>query len=470
MVREMITLQVGQCGNQLGKAWFDRLDAELGDDSELAQAFFRISEGRKAARCVLVDTEPRAIGAARGVAGRWSYTASRRVCCDAGYRGAANNWACGFLASEEELHLIEDAVRKEVEACDKLDSFVVLGSGGGGTGSGLGSRLATQLRDSFPQTPALHCLVLPYSSGEVSIGSFNSALSLAHLTGDDATRGGGVLLLQNDAAHRVARSALGEARPDLSALNGVFAAQLVATLPPLRYGAGKFDGGIAASLRHLCSHPSYRVLTTAVAPIFAQHVRAFDTTMWGGVLCESHRGLVVETHSTARDAGPQSPPLSPEADFASLGLGDADAPKKTHRRRVDGADRPRAWSLANVLKLYGDGATDACESSRGFFDHGGTAYAPWGPEAVLSAHASEKPLRDAARTAALLSNSQLVLPALRHVSERSRLMLDARAFVHHYTKHGLGLDDLQEALRRADALVENYESLAPARQPSRATL
>ena len=80
-----VTLQVGQCGNQLGACWFDRLEQHIGEDPDAVQSFFRVNDdGRKAARCVLVDTEPRAVGkrsvissssslgAARGAAGRWS--------------------------------------------------------------------------------------------------------------------------------------------------------------------------------------------------------------------------------------------------------------------------------------------------------------------------------------------------------------------------------------------------------------
>ena len=61
-----LTLQVGQCGAQLGACVLDRLAAETSDAD--AGYFFRESKrgGHLVARAVLVDSEPRCVGAARG--------------------------------------------------------------------------------------------------------------------------------------------------------------------------------------------------------------------------------------------------------------------------------------------------------------------------------------------------------------------------------------------------------------------
>ena len=63
-----VTIQVGQCGNQLGACVLDRLAREFASEAE-ADYFFRAplrgSQPYKVARAVLVDTEPRALGAAR---------------------------------------------------------------------------------------------------------------------------------------------------------------------------------------------------------------------------------------------------------------------------------------------------------------------------------------------------------------------------------------------------------------------
>ena len=87
MPASCVTVQVGQCGNQLGAKLLDRLARDFADEAE-ADYFFRAPADPKhphrVARSVLVDTEPRALGAARGGARkgrRWAYGGRSRVCC-----------------------------------------------------------------------------------------------------------------------------------------------------------------------------------------------------------------------------------------------------------------------------------------------------------------------------------------------------------------------------------------------------
>ena len=170
----LVIIQVGQCGNQIGERLLSKLHAHLNDDdasqsSGLAAArstFFRAAG--KVARAVLVDTEPKAIQATLKAAGSgWRYDARSQVCCK-GAGGAANNWAFGYheYGSQSADALIA-AVQREVEYCDHLGGLLVLHSGAGGTGSGLGSYITEQLADAFPQTALMNAIVCPYTAGEV---------------------------------------------------------------------------------------------------------------------------------------------------------------------------------------------------------------------------------------------------------------------------------------------------------------
>ena len=54
--------------------------------------------------------------------------------------GAGNNWAHGhFEYGGRYREILYEKIRKEVERCDSLQSFFLIHSIGGGTGSGLGS-------------------------------------------------------------------------------------------------------------------------------------------------------------------------------------------------------------------------------------------------------------------------------------------------------------------------------------------
>ena len=147
----MITLQIGQCGNQVGAAFFGCIADEALDPSSPGHRttfdrFFRLpSELRSAsespavpiARAVLVDMEPKVIQSCLANSGdAWRYDANRTF---ARQSGSANNWAYGYyLHGPATREAVMERVRKEVECADQLVGFLSLHSLAGGTGSGVG--------------------------------------------------------------------------------------------------------------------------------------------------------------------------------------------------------------------------------------------------------------------------------------------------------------------------------------------
>eukprot|EP00798_Chlamydomonas_sp_ICE-L_P020309 gene20309-27065_t len=81
---------VGQCGNQLGEALWQTLGAQrnLGEGLYEDGEFFRSgSDGKKVARCLLVDTEPKVHDASKMFSNRRCYL---------GQSGRGNNWSFGY--------------------------------------------------------------------------------------------------------------------------------------------------------------------------------------------------------------------------------------------------------------------------------------------------------------------------------------------------------------------------------------
>ena len=90
MPASCVTVQIGQCGTQLGACVLDRLNAEAQHENDAEYFFRRGKQGERVARAVLVDTEPRVVGAMEGGERddqKWVYGASNRVLCDAGLQG-----------------------------------------------------------------------------------------------------------------------------------------------------------------------------------------------------------------------------------------------------------------------------------------------------------------------------------------------------------------------------------------------
>jgi len=76
---------------------------------------------------------------------------------------------------------IEERVRMQVEHCDSLQGFFFLHSLGGGTGSGLGTYILTDLADLYPSVFKFSTCVFPSNDDDVITSPYNSMLALNEL-------------------------------------------------------------------------------------------------------------------------------------------------------------------------------------------------------------------------------------------------------------------------------------------------
>jgi tubulin epsilon len=68
---------------------------------------------------------------------------------------------------------ILEKIRKQVELCDSLQSFVMLHSLGGGTGSGVGSYIVELLHDAYPQVYQFSTSIFPSVDDDVVTSPYN---------------------------------------------------------------------------------------------------------------------------------------------------------------------------------------------------------------------------------------------------------------------------------------------------------
>uniref|UniRef100_A0A3Q2R2U7 Tubulin delta chain n=1 Tax=Fundulus heteroclitus TaxID=8078 RepID=A0A3Q2R2U7_FUNHE len=232
----VVTVQLGQCGNQVGQELFDVISSDAQDgqrktySSVSRERFFRqTSQGDFEARAVLVDMEPKVINHSMNRAaksGRWRYAEASHF---SQKQGSGNNWANGFrVLGPRHRDAVEELVRREVEHCDVLAGFIPMMSVAGGTGSGVGTFVTQCLRDVYPSSFVLNHLTWPYGTGEVIVQNYNSVLTLAHLYQlSDA-----LLVHENDAVHRICSQQLNLKQISFGDLNRVIAHQLAGVLQP----------------------------------------------------------------------------------------------------------------------------------------------------------------------------------------------------------------------------------------------
>ncbi|CAI9577948.1 unnamed protein product [Staurois parvus] len=160
-MREIVHLQIGQCGNQIGAKFWEVISDEHGIDNagnykgesdlqlERVNVYFNEAHSQKyVPRAVLVDLEPGTMDSLRSSAIGPLFRPDSFI---HGNSGAGNNWAKGHYTEGAELiESVMDVVRTESESCDCLQGFQLVHSLGGGTGSGMGTLLINKIREEYP--------------------------------------------------------------------------------------------------------------------------------------------------------------------------------------------------------------------------------------------------------------------------------------------------------------------------------
>lgn len=241
-MHEVVTLQVGQCGNQVGSDFWKKLAAEhgMGCDGVLGAAvddrkdryFYQTDDGRYTPRAVLIDLEPRVVRQCLP----FFNADSIFVSSEGG--GAGNNWAHGYYAASKVRDDLADVVQREVEACDAMEAFCMLHSVAGGTGAGAGSLIAEQLRDLFPKKVISSYSILPANEegSEVVVQPYNTVLALAHL----ARPCDSITLMDNCALGRIAMDSAKACSPSFNIINSLAAVAISASSSTVRFPGHAF--------------------------------------------------------------------------------------------------------------------------------------------------------------------------------------------------------------------------------------
>ncbi|XP_029367439.1 tubulin beta-2b chain isoform X5 [Echeneis naucrates] len=192
-MREIVHLQAGQCGNQIGAKFWEVISDEHGidptgtyhGDSDLQLDRINVyyneaSGGKYVPRAVLVDLEPGTMDSVRSGPFGQVFRPDNFVF---GQSGAGNNWAKGHYTEGAELvDSVLDVVRKEAESCDCLQGFQLTHSLGGGTGSGMGTLLISKIREEYPDRIMNTFSVVPSPKvSDTVVEPYNATLSVHQL-------------------------------------------------------------------------------------------------------------------------------------------------------------------------------------------------------------------------------------------------------------------------------------------------
>jgi tubulin gamma len=290
MPREIITLSVGQAGNQIGGCFWNQLcfehqidphdgsaKAEGEETNDRKDVFFYQSDyqDKYIPRALLMDLEPRVVQKLASQKTERLFNPENVFVSPDG-SGAGNNWASGFRQGMQHSEVIFDMIDREADNSDSLEGFVVTHSIAGGTGSGMGSYLLEKLNDHFPKKIIQTYSVFPGQADEsdVVVQPYNSILTMKRLT----EQADAVVVLDNTALNRIASDRLHIPNPTVDHLNSLVATIMAASTTTLRY-PGYMNNSLVGLLASLIPTPRCHFLMTGYTPLQQMHSMNDDSDM-----------------------------------------------------------------------------------------------------------------------------------------------------------------------------------------------
>jgi len=276
MVREVLTISVGQAGIQLGQAVWEQYCSEHNIDVKGTKPassdnktdhsfkcfFHETGAGQYVPRNLMIDLEPNVIDDVKNSEYAKIFDSNFLL---SGKEDAANNFARGhYTVGKEKMNIINDRIRKMVDNADNVQGFLINHSVGGGTGSGLGSlileRIAMDYRkkskigfEIYPSPTISTCVVEPYN-----------ALLATHWLLDHTEVS---VVLDNEAIYEICQRNLDIRRPSYDDLNRLITKTISSMTASLRFG-GELNVDLNEFQTNLVPFPRLHFMISSMAPVF----------------------------------------------------------------------------------------------------------------------------------------------------------------------------------------------------------
>eukprot|EP00630_Chrysocystis_fragilis_P002066 CAMPEP_0197395638 /NCGR_PEP_ID=MMETSP1165-20131217/7186_1 /TAXON_ID=284809 /ORGANISM="Chrysocystis fragilis, Strain CCMP3189" /LENGTH=445 /DNA_ID=CAMNT_0042921405 /DNA_START=57 /DNA_END=1394 /DNA_ORIENTATION=- len=423
-MREIVHIQGGQCGNQIGAKFWEVISDEHGvdptgsyhGDSDLQLERINVyyneaTGGRYVPRAVLMDLEPGTMDSVRAGPFGQLFRPDNFVF---GQTGAGNNWAKGHYTEGAELiDSVLDVVRKEAEACDALQGFQMTHSIGGGTGAGMGTLLISKIREEYPDRIMSTYSVIPSPKvSDTVVEPYNATLSVHQLVENSDQ----CFTLDNEALYDICFRTLKLTTPTYGDLNHLIAAALCGTTCSLR-----FPGQLNCDLRKLAVNmvpfPRLHFFMVGFAPLTSRG-------------SQQYRALTV--------------------------------PELTHQQfdaknMMCAADPRHGRYLTCSCLFRGRMSTkEVDEQMLNVVNKNSSYFVEWIPNNVKSA-ICDIPPKGLKMSSTFIGNSTAIQETWKRVSEQFTAMFRRKAFLHWYTGEGMDEMEFTEAESNMNDLISEYQ-------------
>ncbi|UKJ90425.1 tubulin subunit beta [Theileria orientalis] len=423
-MREIVHIQAGQCGNQIGAKFWEVISDEHGIDAsgiyqgdsdlqlERIDVFYNeATGGRYVPRAVLVDLEPGTMDSVRSGTYGGLFRPDNFVF---GQSGAGNNWAKGHYTEGAELvDSVLDVVRKEAENCDCLQGFQFTHSLGGGTGSGMGTLLISKVREEYPDRIMETFSVFPSPKvSDTVVEPYNATLSVHQLVENSDA----VQVIDNEALYDICFRTLKLTTPTYGDLNHLVSAAMSGVTCSLRF-PGQLNSDLRKLAVNLIPFPRLHFFMIGFAPLTSRG-------------SQQYRALTV----------------------AELTQQMFDA-----KNMMCASDPRRGRYLTACAMFRGRMSTKEVDEQMSNVQNKNSSYfVEWIPHNTKSS-VCDIPPKGLKMSVTFVGNSTAIQEMFKRVSEQFTAMFRRKAFLHWYTGEGMDEMEFTEAESNMNDLVSEYQ-------------
>jgi tubulin epsilon len=325
--------------------------------------------------------------------------------------GAGNNWAAGYHQRGPELGpIVLEKIRKVAERTDHLDSFFVLNSLGGGTGSGFGSYLLEHLSDEYQKLWKMSAVIAPSAEDDCGVvtSPYNTLMSTAALCRHSDC----VFPIENASLRNYVHGVAQETEEAFDQMNSVVANFLLDLTAGSRF-SGKMNVDLREIETNMVPFPNHKFLCSGISPIVSDSAPRNVTGFFTEAMSRKATLCAVDPHS--------------------------------------------GTYLANGLLVRGDVELSNVRST---IDRLSTRvkYPLWNQDGWKIGLCSNAPLYSKF-SVLCLTNTSAITTVFGQIVKRFQQLYKSRAFLSHYTSCGATTTELEEARDMVEFLISEYEGM-----------